>query len=173
MAINFPNSPSVGQIFQSAYIWTGDHWSAYTPIHESEDLPEGSVVAINVTSSPQGYFVCNGQNGTYDLRGEFIRGLDDGKGVDSGRVIGSTQGYAYGTSTTTVSISTSSTHTHTRNIHYCSGAIGGAGDEAPSKSADTSTDSGGSHSHSVTVTGSSSETRPRNMSVQFVRFSGY
>jgi Phage Tail Collar Domain len=27
-----------------------------------------------------------------DLRGEFIRGLDDGRGVDSGRVIGSAQG---------------------------------------------------------------------------------
>lgn len=30
-----------------------------------------------------------------DLRGEFVRGLDDSRGVDSGRVLGSTQGDAF------------------------------------------------------------------------------
>ncbi len=32
-----------------------------------------------------------------DLRGEFVRGMDDGRGVDSGRSIGSSQGHAYQT----------------------------------------------------------------------------
>ncbi len=31
-----------------------------------------------------------------DLRGEFIRGWDDGRGIDSGRSILSEQGYATG-----------------------------------------------------------------------------
>ena len=38
-----------------------------------------------------------------DLRGEFVRGLDDGRGVDSGRVIGSAQA------------SQMQSHTHTNN----------------------------------------------------------
>ena len=33
----------------------------------------------------------NGANGTVDLRGEFIRGLDNGRGVDTGRTLASWQ----------------------------------------------------------------------------------
>lgn len=33
----------------------------------------------------------NGANGTVDLRGEFIRGWDGGRGVDSGRALASWQ----------------------------------------------------------------------------------
>lgn len=33
----------------------------------------------------------DGTNGTVDLRGEFIRGLDAGRGVDSSRAVGSFQ----------------------------------------------------------------------------------
>jgi len=79
--------------------------------------PAGTISAFAGTSEPDGWFFCNGQelnrstnsalfntigttfgegNGSTtftlpDLRGEFIRGFDDGKGVDSGRSFGSSQ----------------------------------------------------------------------------------
>ena len=79
--------------------------------------PAGTVSAFAGTSEPDGYFFCDGQEvnratnselfsaiGTTfgsgdgsttfnvpDLRGEFIRGWDSGRGVDSGRSFGSFQ----------------------------------------------------------------------------------
>lgn len=63
------------------------------------------------TTAPAGYLICNGQTfnkATYpllakaypsgvlpDLRGEFLRGLDVGRGVDSGRAVLSAQGDAF------------------------------------------------------------------------------
>ncbi|QDX31945.1 hypothetical protein Dpoa569_0001364 [Dickeya poaceiphila] len=62
------------------------------------------------STAPSGWLKCNGQSfntSTYpklaqvypggvlpDLRGEFIRGWDDGRGVDAGRGIGTSQGDA-------------------------------------------------------------------------------
>lgn len=40
---------------------------------------------------PDGWVAANGLNGTVDLRGEFIRSWDAGRGVDSGRALGSAQ----------------------------------------------------------------------------------
>lgn len=83
-------------------------------------LPTGSVSAFAGSSVPSGYLVCQGQavsrttysslfsviGSTYgsgdgsttfnlpDLRAEFIRGLDAGRGVDTARALGSSQGYA-------------------------------------------------------------------------------
>ncbi|MDD2871701.1 MAG: hypothetical protein PHS49_06975 [Candidatus Gracilibacteria bacterium] len=57
-------------------------------------VPTGAVMAFNGTSCPTGWNKANGSgiekdtlgnNTTLDLRGEFIRGWDDGKGVDAGR----------------------------------------------------------------------------------------
>ncbi|KER02472.1 MULTISPECIES: phage tail protein [Photorhabdus] len=65
--------------------------------------PVGSPIPWPLPNAPTGYFTCNGQSfnkSIYpqlavaypsgklpDLRGEFIRGWDDGRGVDSGRGI--------------------------------------------------------------------------------------
>jgi phage-related tail fiber protein len=38
--------------------------------------------------------LADGTNGTVDLRGEFIRGWDNGRGVDAGRGLGTFQDYA-------------------------------------------------------------------------------
>lgn len=80
-------------------------------------VPAGTVIHVAMTSVPSGYLACNGaavSRSTYsalfsaigtvfgvgdgfstfnlpDLRGEFIRGYDNGRGVDSGRVFGSAQ----------------------------------------------------------------------------------
>lgn len=77
-----------------------------------------------------------------DLRGEFIRGWDDGRGVDSGRVFGSAQAHAY------------QSHTHI----IPRGSSGVAGD-------DVATGTGTYGSFNTGASGSSSETRPRNIAL--------
>lgn len=80
-------------------------------------MPSGAVQAFAMSTAPNGWLKCNGQavsRTTYaalfaaigtiygsgdgsttfnlpDLRGEFVRGWDDSRGVDTGRTIGSTQ----------------------------------------------------------------------------------
>ena len=80
-------------------------------------VPAGTVISFSGATAPTGYLECNGSaisrttyaslfsaistvygvgNGTTtfnipELRGEFIRGLDSGRGVDTGRALGSTQ----------------------------------------------------------------------------------
>ena len=79
--------------------------------------PTGSIVAMAVSTVPNGYLECDGSaisRTTYstlfsvlgelygvgdgsttfnlpDLRGQFLRGWDNGKGIDTGRSIGTTQ----------------------------------------------------------------------------------
>lgn len=85
-----------------------------------EDMQPGDIVHSARTTAPVGYLIANGaavSRATYgnlfaalgtaygagdgattfnlpDLRGEFIRGADQGRGVDAGRAIGSSQGDA-------------------------------------------------------------------------------
>ncbi|EPG7578424.1 phage tail protein [Providencia rettgeri] len=74
------------------------------------DYPVGSPIPWPLPAAPTGFLVCNGQafnKTTYpllasaypsgslpDLRAEFIRGLDYGRGVDANRTVLSTQGDA-------------------------------------------------------------------------------
>ncbi|RYH12880.1 tail fiber protein [Proteus mirabilis] len=76
-------------------------------INDANNIPVGSPIPWPLPKPPVGYLACNGQTfnkKTYpklaiaypsgklpDLRGEFIRGFDDGRGVDSGRIILSPQ----------------------------------------------------------------------------------
>lgn len=54
-------------------------------------LPKGIIVAWTGSTPPSGWLLCNGLNGTPDLRGRFI--LGDGKGTNlSNRSIGQTGG---------------------------------------------------------------------------------
>ncbi|ELW9444248.1 phage tail protein [Pluralibacter gergoviae] len=78
---------------------------------EGSALPVGVPVPWPTETPPAGWLKCNGaafDKSKYpklalaypsgklpDLRGEFIRGWDDGRGVDSGREILSTQNYAF------------------------------------------------------------------------------
>lgn len=72
--------------------------------------PTGTVIMYYGATAPSGYLECNGQiisTANYpklhaligstvpDLRGEFVRGWDNGKGVDTGRSLGSTQDDAF------------------------------------------------------------------------------
>lgn len=81
-----------------------------------------------------------------DLRGEFIRSWDDGRGVDSGRTFGSFQGHAF------------TSHTHSYNNITQAGAswfTGVSGVSIGPSSIQTGSPS----------TGSGSETRPRNIAL--------
>ena len=110
-----------------------------------------------------------------DLRGEFIRGVDDGRGVDPGRVLGSAQGDDLESHTHTAAADSAGGHTHTaNNFARIVGNNSSPYDvSAPSDPRDKyntvtggSTQSAGAHSHTVTVdpTGGS-ETRPRNVAL--------
>ncbi|MEY0163002.1 phage tail protein [Providencia rettgeri] len=75
---------------------------------ELSDYPVGAPIPWPQATAPSGFLVCNGQlfnKTTYpilakayptgvlpDLRGEFLRGLDSGRNVDSGRAALSSQG---------------------------------------------------------------------------------
>ena len=84
-------------------------------------VPVGSVFCIAHSTVPDGYIKCNGDsiaagsgsvqgvsrselaalrqligNTLPDLRGEFVRGFDDGRGIDTGRNINGTQGGQFG-----------------------------------------------------------------------------
>lgn len=77
---------------------------------ELSDYPIGAPIPWPQTTAPAGYLVCNGQSfnkTTYprlaaaypsgklpDMRSEFIRGLDSGRNIDTGRTVLSIQGDA-------------------------------------------------------------------------------
>ncbi|HAN8407539.1 TPA: phage tail protein [Escherichia coli] len=83
---------------------------AYLGLGEGSALPVGAPVPWPSETPPTGWLKCNGApfsaeeypklakaypaNKLPDLRGEFIRGWDDGRGVDVGRAILSSQGDA-------------------------------------------------------------------------------
>lgn len=183
-------------------------------------VPTGTVIAFPTSSVPDGYIKCNGATlseaaypelftiigRTYggsaasstfrvpDLRGEFIRGWDDGRGVDSGRAIGSSQSHEIQSHGHTGSTSNAGTHSHSgstdttgahthelelnrwgdpRNNHAYAGSSVSSSSTHFTKSAGShshslSIDSGGSHTHSVTVDSSGgNETRPRNVAMMY------
>ena len=171
-------------------------------------VPSGAVFCIAVASVPSGYLECNGESvsrttfaalfaviGTQygannsstfkvpDLRGEFIRGFDNGRGVDSGRSVASSQGHQHPQHNHAVSASSSSSvsdpgHTHTAN--YGQGNLvssGGAFGLRDSGNADRirNANTGISVSTSTNIsqsnrggTSNSSETRPRNIAMMYV-----
>ena len=99
---------------------TLDKWVLQNPAKgvSPEGVAAGSIIYVARNTAPTGYLKANGalvSRSTYaqlfaaigttfgagdgsttfavpDLRGEFVRGWDDGRGIDSGRVFGSVQG---------------------------------------------------------------------------------
>lgn len=56
------------------------------------NIPAWFIWAFNLSSCPSGWIAADGNNGTPNLRGEFIRGWDyNNSGVDNGRLLGSWQ----------------------------------------------------------------------------------
>lgn len=110
---------------------------------ESSDL-SSMIVAFPVESAPSGWLPCNGaavSRTTYptlfarigtafgsgdgsttfnvpDLRGEFIRGWDDGRGIDSGRTFGSPQSDGIKSHSHTGSTNSTGSHSHTGSTNF-------------------------------------------------------
>jgi len=121
-------------------------------------IPSGGVIMWPTNTVPTGFLELNGQPTTGypnlatiygltlpDMRGEFVRGWDNGRGVDVSRSLGSWQDDSF--------------ESHTHSAATMSGAtgnlgIGGGSDITPTTS--TTTSSGGS------------ETRPRNVAWMFI-----
>jgi microcystin-dependent protein len=177
--------------------------------------PPSAIMAFPLTAAPAGWLKCNGaaiSRTTYadlfaavgtrfgvgdgsttfnlpDARGEFLRGWDDARGIDAGRVLGSWQADMHAAHTHT-GTTTSDAHTHTwsgttssagAHTHPLTGASGtgsnshmgfqdvnGATLQTGSAGAHTHTMSGttssDSHNHTFTTAASGgTETRPRNL----------
>ena len=176
-----------------------------------QGVPSGAVFCIAVATVPSDYLECNGAavsrttysalfavigtaygagNGSStfnvpDLRGEFVRGFDNGKGTDSGRSIATSQGEATKAHNHSATGSSSSTGAHNHAFKASnragdedgwSGAskafIGDADSAAFTQGADTNKIyDNGNHSHTITVSVSNSsgaETRPRNIAMMYV-----
>lgn len=117
-----------------------------------------------------------------DMRGEFPRGWDDGRGVDSGRSLGSSQGDATSLPNSAFTTDNQGSHRHDLESNSVGGfvssqAIGTAvsngteSDELNGNNNQTfptnkiSTQLAGGHTH--TISGGDSETRPRNVAGAF------
>ncbi len=173
---------------------------------QSMFAPTGSVIWYGGTTAPTGYLKCNGDtipngSGTVqsitadfsalyavvgaslpDLRGEFVRGLDDGRGIDSGRSIKSTQAdqnkdHGHSVTASTAITTTNITGTFPSEPHDSYNPTGVFSRSDGSHNEDSDQGSSGkiitldaSHSHTATTTVSQSnsggtEARPRNVAL--------
>jgi len=161
-------------------------------------VPTGSITAFGSTSVPSGWLECNGaaiSRSTYatlfsaistsfgagdgsstfllpDLRGEFIRGWDNGKGTDSGRAFASAQSSQMQQHNHSVSISDPG---HVHSLNYGQGSYGGSSGSVSPRDSGTTTGrintatTGISASESnVGGTDNSSENRPRSIALVYI-----
>ena len=156
-------------------------------------VPVGAVFMFAATTAPAGYMKCNGailNRGTYaalfaaigtffgagdgsstfalpDLRGEFVRGWDDARGVDAGRGFGTAQGSANLSHTHTGTAESAGAHAHTIPYDSTSGNATGFG-RATGSNSGYPTSTAGAHSHSLSVAATGgTESRPRNIALLY------
>lgn len=144
-----------------AGVWLA--WERLTPMsYVDARSPVGSVVAWTTGAVPTGFLEMNGQtfnavtyptlntllggNTLPDLRGEFIRGFDNGRGVDAGRGIRTVQAQDV----------QSHTHTLTRYGQLAQVSAGAAGNIWDGTGPGATGATGGP------------ETRPRNVALMFI-----
>ncbi|QSY98662.1 tail fiber protein (plasmid) [Rhizobium bangladeshense] len=166
-------------------------WSA-----PSSGVPAGQVVSFAQGSAPVGYLKCNGAavsrtsyaglfaaiGTTYgvgdgsttfnlpDLRGEFIRGLDDGRGVDTGRALGSAQAQSIQSHTHTGTADAAGNHSHSLTGSYEDNQDAGpyVGTASQNSWGTFSTSTAGAHTHNLSIAATGgTETRGRNVALLF------
>ncbi|HHR6128507.1 TPA: phage tail protein [Providencia alcalifaciens] len=147
--------------------------------HELSDYPVGSPIPWSQSSPPAGYLVCNGQSfnkATYpllakaypsgslpDLRGEFIRGLDAGRNIDTGRTALSSQSDAIRNIVGTI-------HVHnTLSNDSVTGAFSKIGDTTQGWGLTTlSTSAGNIEFNAGNVVPVANENRPRSIAFLYI-----
>ncbi|HEX7116254.1 MAG TPA: phage tail protein [Steroidobacter sp.] len=100
-----------------------------------------------------------------DIRGEFIRIWDDGRGVDAGRVFASWQADENKLHSHAASTDSAGNHAHSTHTHGTSstGFQSGPNKSTPSGGSQN-TSSNGAHTHTVSVSNAGgNESRPRNL----------
>lgn len=175
------------------YVYTtasGGAWLDANPAAAGVTVPTGSVFYLVSATVPNGYLEANGatvSRTTYsalwqtlgspntgdgsttftlpDLRGEFIRGWDHSRGIDTGRILGSSQGFAIQNITGSLETvgnqpaapfgSTAVGALYADNFTN-SGGSGGGG---------TASNSGRLNFDASRIAATSTETRPRNVAL--------
>lgn len=160
--------------------------------HFLRDVPLGHIevrsdVVLNTADFPDlaEYLGVTGSTFVLDeTRGEFLRALDSGRGIDSGRAVGSWQGSDNKSHTHTGSAASDGYHTHSVSGTAASAgahthAVGGnnttsGGQSAPWKSSlvqnpynltTVGTEAGGAHTHSVSGTANSAGSHTHTVSI--------
>lgn len=101
-----------------------------------------------------------------DLRGEFIRGADLGRGIDSNRSLGSSQTEMIGPHSHTGTTSTDGSHTHSIQAGTSTGGNSWMTRMATASGNGQSTEPAGSHSHNLSIDNNTgTENRPRNVAL--------
>ncbi len=113
-----------------------ENGNAQTVDLSSLAFPSGAVVAFNSSICPTGWAIADGTGGTPDLRGEFIRGLDNGRGIDVGRVLASSQTADYQSHSHSVNPPATNTNSTGNHLHTVNPPA-------------TNTTTAGNHNHSV------------------------
>lgn len=135
--------------------FTGTYNFSSATVYGIDTIPSGFIGAFNLGSCPQGWLVANGSSGTVDLRGEFIRGLDLGRGIDPARILGSSQTDDF------------KSHLHTRTSDgRLAPSRAGTDGSIDWHSSDAHVNDNGYYSQNTGSTGGS-ETRPRNIALLY------
>ncbi|QZT37975.1 tail fiber protein [Halosquirtibacter xylanolyticus] len=181
----------------------------YTGIWTEIGVPIGSIQPFMGTVIPDGWMLCDGSPfsaTTYpqlqsvlgstnlpDLRGVFLRGLDNGKGYDSGRAINTYQSDTNKSHTHSGSANSAGNHNHSgttdsggNHRHAMGNSYTQSGGGYPHEAGNTrnentytdyagahthsfSTNYNGSHTHSLSINSSGgNEARPKNVSVNYI-----
>lgn len=123
-------------------------------------LPKGVIVAWNGTTAPAGWALCNGQNGTPDLRNRFITGSGGEYAL----------GATGGADTVTLSVAQIPSHNHisVTGINWGDGILGnGSGAFSGGGGAQFGTD-GSAFYTSYTGSGQAHENRPPYYALAFI-----
>ena len=163
-------------------IYAGQTAQFYTTQSSGSGTPAGVVMHSAGNKAPTGWLICDGASvsqtvysalfdaigKTYggdatnfnlpDLRGEFIRGWDDARGVDSGRAFGSSQADGVGP----IGIYDPG-HAH-GYVHCFDNEASAAGGGSPTRGSPRGDTTSGSGSN-VSITGTIAETRPKNVAL--------
>ena len=122
MAANFPNSPNTNDTFTEngiTFVWDGEAWKlpagsgtkgqkGEIGVTGSTGIPSGFIGLWSGAANaiPSGWYLCNGSNGTPDLRDRFVVGAGSGYSV----------GNTGGANTVTLTINEMPAHDHDTDL---------------------------------------------------------